>query len=71
MIYTCPAAEEPIDQGDIIDSCPLVAVDAADPDASEPLPVFHSLERVIVLTQTCDLAQRRSTRAVIAVMHES
>lgn len=66
---TVPA--EPIDQGDIIDACPLITLDTEEVADVEVLPVRHSLERVIVLTQTCDLAQQRTTRAVVAVAHEA
>jgi hypothetical protein len=71
MIYRHPGPEEPIDQGDIIDACPLVTLDTADPSVVDVLPVRHSLERVLVLTQTCDLAQLRATRVVVAVAHEA
>jgi hypothetical protein len=71
MIYRRPAPAEPIDQGDIIDACPLVTLETADLSNVEILPVRHSLERVLVLTQTCDLAQQRATRVVVAVAHEA
>jgi hypothetical protein len=71
MIYRHPEPDEPIDQGDILDACPLVMLDTNDPSDAGVLPVRHSLERVVVLTQTCDLAQQRSTRVVVAVAHEA
>ncbi len=71
MIYRRPAPAEPIDQGDIFDACPLVTLETADLSNVEILPVRHSLERVLVLTQTCDLAQQRITRVVVAVAHEA
>lgn len=71
MIYARPAPAEPIDQGDVIDACPLVAIDTAEILDVEVLPVRHFLERVIVLTQTCDLAQQRASRAVVAIAHEA
>lgn len=71
MIYRHPGREEPIDQGDIIDACPLVTLDSADLSVVDVLPVRHSLERVLVLTHTCDLAQLRATRVVVAVAHEA
>jgi hypothetical protein len=71
MIYRRPAPAEPIDQGDIIEACPLVTLETADLSSVEILPVRHALERVLVLTQTCDLAQQRATRVVVAVAHEA
>ncbi len=71
MIYAQPGLAEPIDQGDIIEDCPIITVNTADFTDEDVLPVRHSLERVIVLTQTCDFAQQRATRAVVAVLHEA
>ena len=71
MIYRRPAPAEPIDQGDIIDACPLVTLETADLSEVQLLPVRHFLQRVVVLTQTCDLAQQRTTRVVVAITYEA
>jgi len=71
MIYGQPEPDEAIDQGDIIEACPLVTLDTTDLSAVDVLPVRHSLQRVLVLTQTCDLAQQRTTRVVVAVAHDA
>ena len=64
MIYTTVPPDAPVDQGDLIDGCvvailPVFALDQTEYDADfEP-------RRVLVLTQTCDLAndKRRSRRS--------
>lgn len=63
MIYDVPPPADRIDQGDIIDGCPVIEVRSATsvPTVAEPV-------RVIVLTQTCDLANDKVTAAVVAVV---
>jgi hypothetical protein len=71
MIYDSPADSDAIDQGDIIRDCPLVyftAFDNADPNDSE---IKSGLQRIVVLTQTCDLAQRKVSQVVVAVAVEA
>jgi hypothetical protein len=60
MIFRFPGADEPIDQGDIFDDCPLAFIQQFEPSSGAPLELGHALYRIIVLTQTCDLAQRNS-----------
>jgi hypothetical protein len=70
MIYELPSSEQPIDHGDLIDSCPVAMVSdllAAHESAKIELD-FH---RVVVLTQTCDLANQRSDSAVVASVFEA
>src|SRR5687768_10321465 len=70
MIYQAVTTHVPLSQGDVIDHCPILAWDF-EPDAKtagEP-GVFEL--RVIVLTQACDLAQTRSSRVVVAVVHDA
>ena len=66
MIYRLPLPGEPIDQGDIVDSCPLLLIDEADSTNLESIGVTHVNGRIIVLTQTCDLAAGKTNRASIA-----
>ena len=72
MIYRLPAVDEPLDQGDIIDQCPVVRV--TDFDLDQPNDKIH-LEtvsnRVIILTQTCDLANEKVTSITTAVVHDA
>jgi hypothetical protein len=69
MMYATPAPEDQLTQADIIDSCPIFGINAAatgvDPDAAPA----RWQERVIVLTQACDLAQAKTTKVVVALLH--
>ena len=68
MIYRLPHPEESLDQGDIIDGCPLVSLvhfDAAQPATIQTQHAFH---RIIVLTQTCDLANLKAPEIVTAIV---
>ena len=71
MIYRQPPVEAPVDQGDIIEGCPLLAVrefDLANPDA---VTAADALARVVVLTQACDLVNQKVSHVVIAVVHDA
>jgi hypothetical protein len=67
MIYAQPQAAEPITQGDILDGCPIFGLDSADLQASPA----RWVERVIVLTQACDLAQTKTTKVLVALVHDA
>jgi hypothetical protein len=76
MIYASPAAENPVDQGDILEGCPVLTIaafNAADLDAGKPdgLEIEGAFCRVLVLTQTCDLANRKTTMATVAVLRDA
>lgn len=66
-MYSRLDAAEPLAQGEIIDECPILAWIRQDGGwtASE------SIERVIVLTQACDLENSKTTRVQVAVVHEA
>lgn len=71
MIYLPTNPDDPIDQADIINDCPIALVtsfDPADPSAAvlETVPT-----RVIVLTQTCDLANTKAAFANVAVTFDA
>lgn len=69
MIYSQPDASERVDQGDIIRGCPILSLSPSVPlDLAAP-EMQANEERVVVLTQTCDFAQQRLTRAVVAVAY--
>ena len=57
MIYLIVPNDEMLAQGDILDAVPATRLG----DDGEPV-VF--LSRAVVLTQTCDLAQGKTTRVV-------
>ena len=66
MIYRQPAVEDPLDQGDILDCCPLLQVADFDADNIEPLQLAYSRNSVVVLTQACDLANQKTTMVTVA-----
>ena len=68
-MYAKPSPTEELTQGDIVDGCPFfdTVVRGDSPDARFLAKPMEG--RVIVLTQACDLAQEKSTRAVVAVMY--
>jgi hypothetical protein len=60
-----------LSQGDIIDDCPLVFwADQVREVAESDKPVSVQA-RVIILTQACDLANDKTVRAVVAVVHDA
>jgi hypothetical protein len=70
-MFILPASEEPLTQGDIINECPLVGLDATEPLDLRNVPVQRWRARVIVLTQACDLAQAKSGRMLVAQVHDA
>ncbi len=69
MIYQPVTANIALSQGDITDACPiLVWNETADSTPPEPL---EAALRVVVLTQACDLAQSKSGRVVVAIVHSA
>jgi hypothetical protein len=66
MIYSRPEVTAPIDQGDIIEGCPLSMVETFDLARIELPTHLTGYSRAIVLTQTCDLAQRKVSRIIVA-----
>jgi hypothetical protein len=71
VIYRKPTEDDPIDQGDLIDGCPVVTVAALDPVNLTGTTAVQGASRVIVLTQTCDLANRKADLAIIAVVRDA
>lgn len=66
MIYKRPVEGSLVDQGDIFDDCPLLDVMSFDLETIEPLKVGYGGHRIVVLTQTCDLAQKKAERVTAA-----
>jgi hypothetical protein len=66
MIYRLPALDEAVDQGGIIDDCPLIAVASLGPVGNDDVHVEQWIARVVTLTQTCDLVQGRVSQVVVA-----
>jgi hypothetical protein len=61
----------PLSQGDILDACPLIfwADQVRWIDESQKPQSVQS--RVIILTQACDLANEKTARAIVAVVHQA
>lgn len=68
MIFQLPSPGDPVDQGDMLDECPVLSI--AKFSVAEPtsLETKFSFCRVVVLTQTCDLINAKVNRAVVAVL---
>jgi len=71
MIYAVPPSEDAIDQGDLIDGCPLPHIAAIDASAPVPWVTGVDFRRVIVLTQTCDLANDKTSVVIVAEVFEA
>jgi hypothetical protein len=71
MIYQSVSADTPLSQGDIIDGCPLFRQLAQTGEIDlEEIPA-RWLARVIVLTQACDLAHAKTSKVLVAVVHDA
>jgi len=71
MIYQRPPTDSPVDQGDIIDGCPVLRVTRFDVQQPDSPDIECASSRVVVLSQTCDLAHQKATLAVVAVALEA
>jgi len=71
VIYSLPASDQLVDQADIIDGVPLLEIQRIDLRQPDNPAVGVSLQRVIVLTQTCDLVQKKTNRAVVAQVFDA
>jgi hypothetical protein len=70
-VYGLPLPDASIDQGDIIENCPIVLIPSFDPATLRPAEGETVSVRVIVLTQTCDFANGKVTSAVCAVARDA
>ena len=68
MIYRLPPPDDPLDQGDIIDGCLLLDLATFDLDGANPPHMDYALQRIVILTQTCDLANTKARSVVAAVV---
>lgn len=64
-----PAAR--LTQGDILDECPILVWKLEPPPLDLDFPPEVRIIRVVVLTQACDLAQDKTTRVVVAPVHQA
>ena len=71
-MFFVPPSDSPMTQGDIIENCPLVGLNAIDPTSDlRNIPVKRWYARAIVLTQACDLTQAKSGRVLVAQVHDA
>lgn len=68
MIYRLPPLDAPLDQGDIIDGCLLLDLATFDLDGAIPPTMDYASQRIVVLTQTCDLVNAKARTIVAAVV---
>jgi hypothetical protein len=71
MIYGKPSPDEAIDQGELIDGCPLLFFKEFPLDPSMAPEVGFAFRQVIVLTQTCDLANEKTVHANVAEVFDA
>jgi hypothetical protein len=65
-ILTRPPDSSPVDQGDIIDDCPVAVIESYDVKGGPPPRHVTEYSRVYVLTQACDLIQRQPRNILVA-----
>jgi hypothetical protein len=70
-VFSLPARDAPLSQGDVIDACPLIFWDCSRVDEEVIRKPKEIDTRVVVMTQSCDLANKKSTRVQVAVLHET
>jgi hypothetical protein len=68
MIFAAPTPDEPLTQADILDACPIFGFDPSDTAVDLKAAPARWEERVIVLTQACDLAQTKTTKVLVALI---
>src|SRR4051794_30117018 len=61
----------PLSRGDILDNCPLVFWADQTREVGEDAKPHSVRARVIILTQACDLANEKTVRAAVAVVHNA
>jgi hypothetical protein len=67
--YELRPTDPALSQGDILNDCPLFSFPTDGWDVTVAPTSTSYREQVIVLTQACDLAQAKTNRAVVAVLH--
>jgi hypothetical protein len=67
MMYETPDPADVLTQGDIFCHCPIITFVAAD-DGNRDIVEFEA--NVIVLTQACDLANSKTQRIQVCIVHD-
>lgn len=68
-MYEPIAVDIPLMQGDLIDDCPIFGLETSAAGVDLNASPKRWQERIVVLTQACDLAQNKVDRALVAVVH--
>ena len=71
MIYHIPGSDDPLDQADIVSNCPIPLLTEFDLEGVKPPQIQVSSCRILVLTQACDLANRKASSVTVAVVHDA
>lgn len=71
MIYDQPARDGAVDQGDLIDGCPVIRLKSVPTGGNALEPVALHWRRVVVLTQTRDLANAKTVDANVAEVFDA
>ena len=71
MIYDQPGLNATIDQGDLFDACPILSIKTFHAETADPEEIEFGARRVVVLTQTCDLAQEKVSAVNVAEVHDA
>lgn len=71
MIYMATSLEDALDQGDLIDGCPILGITAFDLADLANADLKITLYRVILVTQTCDLASEKSSVGTVATVFDA
>lgn len=71
MIYQAADDDTAIDQSDIIEGCPILTIKQFSLDTLDAPQINVTISRVLVLTQTCDLANRKTSMVTVAVVHDA
>ncbi len=69
-MYRLPSIDSPLTQGDLIDNCMLLSFSSEISAAPRIWEIRQTNQRVIVLSQACDLANSKTTKVQVAVVHE-
>jgi hypothetical protein len=71
-MFQVPSPTEPLWQGDLIEDCPLVGFNVASMplDLNDPPTKWWTM-RMIILTQSCDLAQGKADTILVAPVHNA
>jgi hypothetical protein len=71
MIYNLPRHNAAVDQGDLIEDCFILSISDFDLSRNDPPRINVAVSRVLVLTQTCDLAHQKATHVTAATVFEA